>query len=322
MEQISGISNWKLIIRREETGITLLRAATCDIRASLPDSLFGLPVTALGDHALCPASAPVEGEEVQITCGLPDGDFDNCRLQELVLPAGLSRVGDYAFLNCRKLTTLHLHDRIAVWGGGVLMNCQSLSTFHITWDDGEQGDSLAYLADALSRELHVTIDDGRSSEFRLVFPEYVELYEENCPARIFDYNIQGAGYPYHHCFRGKKLNLLEYDELWKGLLTMDYEKTTALCLAWYRLRYPVQLGEKAKTAYRLYLQDNIRQTMTWLLEEGTASDFSELLRWAEPDREELSHICALARERGAAEIMAVLLENQNRRFSRKKTFDL
>ena len=319
MERISGISNWKLTIRRENTGITLLRALTCDTKAVLPESLFGLPVTALGDHVLCPT--PAEGEEVEITCGLPDGAYDNAKLQELTLPSGVTRVGDYAFLNCRKLRTVNFHDRIAIWGGGVMMNCQSLSAFHIVWDAGEQGESLSYLADALSRELDVTID-GDFGRIRLVFPEFVELYEENCPARIFDYNIQGAGYPYHHCFRGKKLNLPEYDELWKGMLTMDYEKTTALRLAWYRLRYPVELSDKARTAYRAYLQDHIRETMLWLLEEGTASDLTELLRWAEPTREVLSDVSAMAREKGSAEVMAVLLETMNRRFARKKTFDL
>ena len=54
MEIVSGINNWKLVIRRDADGITILRASTCDIRAALPEELFGLPVTVLGDHALAP----------------------------------------------------------------------------------------------------------------------------------------------------------------------------------------------------------------------------------------------------------------------------
>ena len=52
METVSGVSNWKLTIRREENHIVLLRGTTCDRRAVLPDNLFGLPVTVLGRHAL------------------------------------------------------------------------------------------------------------------------------------------------------------------------------------------------------------------------------------------------------------------------------
>ena len=39
METVSGISNWKRTIRREETGVTILQAVTCDSRAALPDRL-------------------------------------------------------------------------------------------------------------------------------------------------------------------------------------------------------------------------------------------------------------------------------------------
>ena len=67
MEIIPGSGNWRLILRREAEGITVLRAATCDKRAVLPETLCGLPVTALGDHALSPTAAPAEGEELLVT---------------------------------------------------------------------------------------------------------------------------------------------------------------------------------------------------------------------------------------------------------------
>ena len=68
METVSGSGNWRLTLRREAAGITILRAATCDRRAVLPERLSGLPVTALGDHALAPGR-PAEGEELLVTCG-------------------------------------------------------------------------------------------------------------------------------------------------------------------------------------------------------------------------------------------------------------
>ena len=58
METVSGASNWKLVFRREGGGVTILRAGTPDVRAVLPERLFGLPVTALGDRALAPERRP------------------------------------------------------------------------------------------------------------------------------------------------------------------------------------------------------------------------------------------------------------------------
>ena len=160
METVSGVNNWKLVIRREAAGVTLLRAVTCDERAALPEELFGLPVTALGDHALAPTAGEAEGEAVQVTCGpvAADADWNNHGLRELTLPPSLRRVGDYAFLNCDRLKTLRLWDGVTFWGGGALMNCRTLDTFHLT-RTGEQGESLAYFADepqdADAEDVHV-----------------------------------------------------------------------------------------------------------------------------------------------------------------------
>lgn len=240
METVSGVSNWKLVIRREERSVRILRGVTCDERAVLPEELFGLPVTELGGHALSPtAPAGAEGEEVLVSCGLTDEEaqWDNRRLTDLTLPAVLQKVGDYALLNCSGLKTLRLHDGVTFWGGGALMNCRSLDTFFLT-RVGEQQESLSFFADELSRELDVTIYETDGQTVHLIFPEFVEAYEENCPAHHFDYNIYGAGYPYHHCFRQKKLSLREYDTLWKGFLGMEHDEESGVRLAWWRLRCP------------------------------------------------------------------------------------
>lgn len=326
METVSGINNWKLRIRREAESITILRAVTCDARAALPDALFGLPVTVLGDHALSPTARETDGEEVLVTCG-PLGaevEWDNHRLRDLTLPAGLRRVGDYAFLNCDGLHTLRLHDRISFWSGGALMNCRALNTFHLTRVGEEHGESLAFFNDELSRELDVTITDTEGRVARLLFPEFMEVYEENCPAHHFDYNIYGAGYPYHHCFRQKKLILKNYDELWKAYLGMEHEEGTALRLAWWRLRYPLELSDKAEAAYLAYLRSREADAVRWLLAERDPGGLRFLLERTAPDRETLSEACTMAREQGASEALAILLEEQHRRFpaGMDKSFDL
>lgn len=326
METVSGINNWKLVIRRDADGITILRATTCDAVATLPGELFGLPVTVLGDHALSPTAWPEEGEEVLVTCGAPDADaeWDNHKLRELTLPPSLYRVRDYALLNCDGLHTLRLHDTIRYWSGGALMNCRSLHTFHITRVGEEQGETLAFINDEMSRELDVTITETDGRVLRLLFPEFMEVYEENCPAHHFDYNIRGAGYPYHHCFHHKRLSLKTYDGLWKVYLGMEHEDSCALRLAWWRLRYPVDLSEKAEEAYLEHLRSCAADAVRWLLDEKDPGGLRFLLKRVELDKAALTEACAIAREQGAAEALAILLEEQHKRFpsGMNKTFDL
>ena len=326
METVSGVNNWKLVIRREAAGVTVLRAVTCDESAALPETLFGLPVTALGDRALSPGAPAVPGEAVQVTCGpLPGEDgWDNRRLKALTLPRHLRRVGDYALLNCGGLERLRLWDDVEFWGGGALMNCQKLDTFHLTRTGEDQGESLAYFADELSRELDVTVVTAAGETARLLFPEFLEVYEENCPAHHFDYNIYGAGYPYHHCFQHKKLSLKDYDGLWGGCLAMEHESGTALRLAFWRMRYPLELSEQAATAYGSYLQSRAAEAVDWLLAERDMAGLAFLLNRTAPDRDTLAAACQRAREAGAAEAVALLLEEQHRRFPAggNRSFDL
>ena len=312
METMAGANNWKLTVRREAAGVAVLRAATCDVRAALPETLWGLPVTALGDHALAPGAAEVPGEEVTLTCGAPGGDaWDNRRLEELTLPPTLEKIGDYAFLNCAGLKSLALHDAVRQWGGGALMNCRSLNTFRLT-RLGEEGDTLAYFADELSRELDVTITGPEGIDARLIFPEYRELYEENCPAHHFDYNISGAGYPYHHCFVRRRLDLRTYDRLWKAFLGMEHEPDCALRLAFWRLRYPLDLTPEAAEDYLDYLRCQAEKALVWLIGERDAAHLRFLLERVKPGAEVLGTGCALARELGASEALALLLEARHR----------
>ena len=324
MERVSGVNNWKLVIRREAAGVAILWAATCDAEAALPDELFGLPVTALGDHALTPGRPMPEGEEVLVTCGpVNEEDWDNGALTDLTLPDSLERVEDYGFFNCRTLKTLRLRDTVRYWGGGALMNCRALDTFHITCT-GEEGELLAYLAEELPWELDVTLTRADGQTARLIFPEYVEVYEENCPAHHFDYNISGAGYGYHHCFYRKQLSFKAYDELWRPMLGMEHDEDCALRLAWWRLRYPVELTEQAENDYLDFLRQRPLAAGRWLLGRRDTEGLRFLLRTLDWERDDLAALCGEAREQDSPEALALLLEEQHRRFPTglDKSFDL
>ena len=312
VETMAGLSNWKLTLRREPDHIELLRAVTCDQKAALPDALWGLPVTVLGDHALAPSARPAEGEAVRITCGRETGEWDNRNLTDLTLPAHLTDVEDYALYGCRSLHTLRLSDRVDRWGGGCLMNCRNLRTIFLTRVEARHGDALAFLCDELHDELDVTIRGVDGTQTRLIFPEYAETYEENVPNHHFDYHINGGGHPYHHVFRAKQLDLRVYDSLWNKFLQEEHEPDAALRLACTRLRWPTDLTGQAEGQYWDYLMGQKEQALLYQLSQRDASGLKLLLEGLRPEPELLHRACEAARAARNTEALALLLEDQHK----------
>ena len=319
METMVGLSNWKLTVRREQDHIIILRAVTCDKRAALPDELWGLPVTVLGDHALAPNARPLAGEEVRLTCGRENEAWDNRNLTDLTLPAPLTDVQDYALYGCRGLTCLRLSDRVDRWGGGCLMNCRSLRKIHLTRVAEKHGEALDILCDELHDELEVTIRGVDGTETRLIFPEYAEIYEENVPNHHFDYHIHGGGHPYHHVFRSKQLDMRVYDSLWDKYLREEHEADAALRLAYTRLRWPTELFAAAEEQYWRYLKSRPEQALLYGLSLNDVSGLKLLLDGLQPEPQLLHRACEAARTARSTEALALLLEKQHK--AEPKGFD-
>ncbi len=309
---ISGLSNWRLTIRREGDHVILLRAATCDKRAVLPDELFGLPVTVLADHALAPNARPVEGEQVTLTCGRPGESWDNRQLESLTLPAHLTKIEEYALYGCRTLHTLYLQDQIDHWGGGSLMNCRALQKLILTRTGERHSQSLAFLCGEIHEELQVTIRETDGTETRLIFPEFVELYEENFPAHHFDYFISGGGHPYHHVFRDKQLHLRDYDSLWEKYLREEHDPACALRLACCRLRWPTDLSAWAAAQYWRYLHQHREAALLAQLYARDTAGLTLLLEGLQPEGFLLSRLCDAARNARDTQSLALLLARQHR----------
>lgn len=306
METVGGEGNLLLTCRRGAAGVEITRVETGDRAVTLPETLWGLPVTALGDHAFSPGPRTAAGEQVRVGGPMGERGEENAAIGEITLPSTLETVGDYCFYNCTGLKTLRLADKTLRWGGSALMNCRLLDTFHITLSD-HRAEVLSYFAGELSRELDATLvyPDGETA--RLIFPEYIESYEENTPAKHFDYHIYGAGYPYHHCFWRKAFQMREYDGLWPHFLGAEYSQDCALRLAYYRLRHPRELTDQAAAGYWAYLRGRLGDVLSWLLTERDVRGLAWLLGQAKPEAAVLERACHQARQQGLAEAMALLL---------------
>ena len=310
METISGLTNWRLTVRREEGGVTILRAVTCDRRAALPEELFGLPVTALHNRALAFGAAPLEGEEVQILGGAENEEWDNRNIAELTLPQSLREIGDYCFMNLRTMETLRFHDSLQTTGSASFMNCRSFTRIELTRIGAEQGPALASIVRSLQQELDVTIRRPDGGTLRLLFPEYVESFTENRPAHYFQLWISGRAYTYHNIFRDKALFVSDYDALWQDYLAAEHDEDSALRLSYCRLRYPADLSEQARAQYAAYLRARIGGALSFAMREKDMRGLRMLLDLGTPDAETLDTALSESRELRLTEATAMLLERK------------
>lgn len=288
-------------------GAAILRIKARGHTAVLPEELEGLPVTALGGRAFAPAA----GEEPQR------------ELRELTLPETLEHVGDYAFYGCTGLERVRVWAGTEDWGSGCLMNCRSLKHLEV-FGASDGGGALAYFAGELAGELDAAVFADGQLVLRLVFPEYIESYENNDPAHHFDFHLYGPGFPYHSAFRRKRLDLGLYDGAWEETLRREHDPGCILRLAWYRLRYPAGLSPRAQAGYEAYTAPRAGAVLSWLVRERDAGGLSWTLERFRPGQEAVAEAAALARELGATEAMALLLEasGQRRPAGKAKRFDL
>lgn len=108
------------------------------------------------------------------------------------------------------------------------------------------------------------------------------------------------------------------------MLGMEHDGDCALRLAWWRLRYPVELTDQAEAAYLAYLRQRPLDAGRWLLERRDRSGLRFLLCRLDWSRGDLAVLCEVAREQDCPEALALLLEEQHRRFPSgvDKSFDL
>ncbi len=323
LETILGQNDMLLYCARSARGVTILRVETADEAVTLPDDIWSLPVIAIGERAFAVGAYPHAGEPLQIVCKGGERAGDNSRITSVTLPDTVQNVGAYAFYNCESLRALSLSGNTAQWGACAMMNCKNLSAVTLRLMD-ETSRLLKYFVGELPHELDVSLIYPGGARARLIFPEYYEYIDENVPARIFDYHIMGAGYPYRYCFRDAALDFRSYDELWAKYLVMDYDAYCADKLAFYRLRYPYELSDKARSDYLSYIQNRVPHILGWLLDARDIRAIDFLLQTAAPDARTLSVCTEQARQRGGAEALALLLAEQHKRAptGTGKRFDL
>lgn len=277
MEDYAGSVTIKYIIQRD-TALILSCTGSGDY-VKLPDSIDGIPVSGIGSYCF---SAPEEGienlgKEIKIKDKVISGAdtpfqtdelLAGKKLKEIYLPDALGFIGEYAFYNCTELEHISLSGGGIDFGNGAFMNCDNLKQLTLRAKP-EDLTGLAGFLRELQGELKVTYATGKE-EAVFLFPEYFEESIENTPARVFHYQIHGAGYRYRQCLENGILNIQSYDSLFQTPEIQTEEKT-ALTVALYRLKYPYGLSGFHKKYYIQYLKLHREETIVRYIEENDAS---------------------------------------------------
>lgn len=237
----------------------------------LPDTIHGLPVTALADHIFAP-EASRRYRPGQIRYASPDsalGDEDAPlsgeaaagAVTQIVLPRYLREIGSYAFYGCRSLKRIVFPDTLQRLGSGIFTACNHIEElrFLVSLPEtklvclreilGEIDYEVLVTAAAAEEESAV----GEKEVLRLLFPGYYEDSIENTPARIIEVKFEGTGYKYRQCFRGGKIDIPAYDRLFY-LASVQENPSTAVKLALARLLVPARLETAAAADYLQYLR--------------------------------------------------------------------
>ena len=140
----------------------------------IPDTLDGLPVTKI---------TSVENAEDSIFDIDRNGGFYSCySLRKVVLPSGLTDIGDYAFYGCRNLSEIELPESVARIGRRAFAMCGSLQKLTVPAAIDSIGDSAFALTpwyDSLLYHHDLIIfngkvyDAGRRCTGTVTVPDYV-----------------------------------------------------------------------------------------------------------------------------------------------------
>lgn len=326
MDFSSAACDALLTCRKEESGLALLRCETSSPQLILPDALDGVPITRLGDYlfsARPPKQLPPDSFSIQLTSGGREPCVHDAAALRLVqLPKHALQLGNYAFYDCTGLETLEIGGELQTVGTDAFMNCFSLRQVTLA-AAAENCRCLRSLLQEYSGELELRFLPESEPECRLFFPAYDEDYEEMAAPHIFHYNIRGTGYLCRQSFDGHRFRYDQYDAS-LDLLLRTHEFGLAVRMALDRLRFPVQLGEAARTAYRTCLAEHTDQALELVLAQADTAPLAFLLELELLDRQALDNGCEMARAAHRTEALGLLLNDQNRRFGapRARSFDL
>ena len=288
----------------------LVRVYSGDPCPILPETVDGLPLTALGAYCFAPEqpARALPPADALHRCTLPGGDPCDNRvggnfLQEITLPRGLACIGSCAFYNCRKLAKLSLGAQVRTVGSDVFLNTFALTQITVqARPDGPCG--LFEVLNSIVTDVRVLFRPEDTVLAAATYPEYWMDAEES-PAHIFLQTYAGQGYRYRQCFQGQVPEWGSYDAVLPQSSASNPARIMTQ-LALDRLRWPFALTDAARDAYRAYLKQQLPTCMKNLLRQQDTEALQALLALDLMDVTDLQAAAQQARQADNAAFAALL----------------
>ncbi len=261
------------------------------------------------EEAVCIVPDRIEDMQVK---GIDRFAFSEKRnLTQIELPLSVESIGAHAFYNCRALKSLVLSDNVVDIGDGAFKNCYNISDIRIIRKNNNTR-CLKGILSEVNNELTVVIeyDDGMA---KLIFPYYLDNYEENTPARIITQVTSGSGVRYRECITGQDVNYSEYDKIFTQAMYIDLSES-AYKIAMGRLKYPYHLSDTAKGQYERYLKDNRIELVLNFAKSEKYEELKELLQGGFLDNEDLKYCINEARAASLMESLVIMLAYQRENY--------
>ena len=308
------------------------RCFSRDSKAVIPEAIDGLPVTEIGAYAF---SAHLD--ETAFQKELAEGKIrissavfaeehltvlDGAKLEEIVFPLSVVRVGRYCFYNCDHLKKLSFGDGMKDWGSGVFTGCHHIRSIRMAVS-GDGSSMLKDMLDEIREELcvdYIELQDQNVAAnperpycapvtARLMFPEFYEEGVENTPARILETHVHGSGILYRNCFQGRKIDFYQYDNAFPHAEAQESEEFV-MQLALWRLRYPKGLNERSRERYLVFLERHVREYAEFLVKRRQIEEIRWICRVLEDEKsqEKWKDIHGTQQEERAQTALASFLE--------------
>ena len=287
--------------------------------AEIPEEIEGYPVVEIAPYAfawdvakLNFATSPIE------VCPVPK--LNGERLEEIIIPKTVKRIGRYAFYNCKNLRRIEFYNTLTDLGAGAFTGCHKVREIKVSFIANKKSILREFLVDLPEEQMvELCYEDGCAT---VLFPEFFEESIENTPARNLEVFTHGSGMMYRNCFVRKELDFVLYDERFEWAKGKEFEETVFL-LAFQRLYYPYQLAEKFAYKYKMYLKENLQECALWAVENDFENVIFYLADNCVEKAEELDTLIAAVNEKSNVELLSYLMNEKHKKFkTRRKSFEL
>lgn len=300
----------RILYEKTLDGVCLQRCYGLDKILEIPGTVDGMPVTEFAGYLF---SDTVRRREPPPCEYLGEPELCGSRVEEIILPDTIRKVGAYGFYNCSGLKRLSCSSAVEDWGAGVFTGCTGLRCLDIRVAEGRK----SCFKDILS-ELHQTLSVNYRSGSgtllaKLIFPEFFEESVENTPARIIMREMHGCGHMYRYCFEDTQFQFREYDHLFPNTVIQERPGLAAQ-MAVYRLYWPWGLTDEFKDQYWEFLKQHPRETASGLTDRRETAILKWLSWQTEADQAFLEGLLNGIEDQRDPQAASVLLDAVHSRF--------